>query len=83
MPAGLTLSAHRSAAHVALYVLEGTLQVSLAAQPPRSAGPGAFVFVPAHTTCQWRAASPVRALVFHLGGGFADALAQAGGEVSA
>ena len=76
MPAGLTLSAHRSAAHVALYVLEGTLQVSLAAQPPRTAGPGAFVFVPAHTTCQWQAtADPVRALMFHLGGGFADALA--------
>ena len=58
----------------AIYVIEGQLEMILDGERQR-AGEGAFAYSPGGSCCQWQAAdSAVRALVFHLPGGFDRAL---------
>lgn len=78
MPAGAGFGAWVHAQDQALYVLEGQAQVLLDDQVS-GAGAGTFAFVPAGTITALRAGSEgARLLMFHLPGGFGQAVEHPG-----
>lgn len=64
----------------AIYVLSGGLSLSLDGVRAE-VGEGTFAWVPAGSTCDWRAGGEgARLLVFHLPGGFDEAITGNGGD---
>ena len=64
----------------ALFVLDGDLEPTLDGTE-RRASTGAFVYVPAGSNCSWRsAATGAHVLVFHIPGGFTEALSRNAGN---
>ncbi len=83
-PAGTGMPRYAAGQDEVLYVLAGTLTLTVFGQPERQLAAGALAYLPAGSAVAWQAqGSEARLLVFHLPGGFDRALAAAGDDSQA